>query len=193
MESFEELIVDVEDGKVTFNCAFCSRQLTTRAKTFEKKPLCMSCVLRTVEFETAEESIFFLRKEYKFAKRVFKDKGLTLLETKGTFRPSTKSVCGCICGKKHKALLPDLLKEGYEACPTKRTRKGMNSSKEDEIRELFLSKGCEYIGPYTNNKTPTKYICSCGKEAEVKVQIIKDSWKGCRSCSYKARGDAMRK
>nr|QZX43876.1 hypothetical protein MarQu_294 [Marseillevirus sp.] len=109
-------------------------------------------------------------------------------------KPSSKSVCGCeTCGKKHKALLSDLLRENYEVCASKRTRKGLGSSDEEKIRQLFASKGCEYVGPYVNNKTPTKYVCSCGKEAEVKVHTIKENWKGCRECSYKARAEALRK
>nr|QZX43990.1 hypothetical protein MarQu_408 [Marseillevirus sp.] len=123
MQSYDRLIVDVEDGKVTFDCAFCSRRVTFKVKTFERKPLCMPCILRTKEFETTEDSIHFLRVERAFAKAAFEKRGLVLLETKQTFKPSSKSVCGCeTCGKKHKALLSDLLRENYEVCASKRTQ-----------------------------------------------------------------------
>ncbi|AIT54919.1 hypothetical protein MarSH_352 [Marseillevirus Shanghai 1] len=193
MQSFDDLIVDVEGDRVTFCCAFCGREITTKIKTFEKKPLCMSCILRTSDIVSAEESIYFLEDEYSSAEKAFSADELKLLETKETFRPSMKSLCSCSCGKTHKVLFADLSKKNYRGCPKKRTRKGQNSSKEDKIRKLFTSRGCEYIGPYENNKTPTKYICSCGKEAEVRVHAITKAWKGCRECSYKKRAEFLRK
>ncbi|AHC54980.1 hypothetical protein D1R32_gp263 [Tunisvirus fontaine2] len=153
----------------------------------------MSCAIRTIGCETAEEAFEFLETEYENAKQKLSEKGLTLLETKQNFRTAKKSLCLCECGKKHNVLLSNLEKKSYSACPLKRNRTGLGSTKEDKIRKLFKERGCEYIGPYVNNKTPTKYVCSCGKEEEVKVHSIKETWKGCRDCSYKSRAEALRK
>lgn len=193
MQDFKDLILEKEEDRVTFSCAFCSREKTARRKTFEKRPLCSSCNLRTLDHDDIVDSVAFLKKEFRNAKRVFSGRGLVLLETKQTFRASKKSLCECVCLKKHKVLLEDLERDGYEPCPSKRTRKGQNSAKEDKVRALFESRGCEFVGPYENNKTLTKYVCSCGKEGEVRVHAIKETWRGCRECSYKARAKALRK
>lgn len=188
MQSYEHLILDVTDcKKVFFACAFCSRETTHTSKKFEKKPLCSICTIRSRDSETAEESISFLEEEFNHAKNTFFADGLVLLETKQSFRPSKKCLCSCSCGKNHKVLLADMRKENYRGCPSKRSRKGQGASLELDVRSLFESKGCKYIGEYQNNKTPVRYICSCGKEAEVATRSITEKWKGCRECSYKAR------
>ncbi|AMQ10906.1 hypothetical protein [Brazilian marseillevirus] len=193
MQELREIIIRKKDGIVHFSCAFCSRERKLKKDTFMRKPFCMSCAIRTIGCETAEESFEFLESEYENAKQKLFGKGLSLLETKQNFRVGKKSLCLCECGKKHNVLLSDLERESYSACPLKRNRKGLGSTSEDKIRKLFEKRGCEYIGPYVNNKTPTKYVCSCGKEEEVKVHSIKETWKGCRECSYKTRAEVLRK
>lgn len=188
MQSYDRLILDVsEDKKVLFSCAFCSKETISSVKKFERKPLCSVCTIRSRELENAEESVAFLKEEYKDAKRKFLGDGLVLLETKQSFHPSRKCSCSCDCGKKHKVLLADLGKENYRGCPDKRTKKGQGAASEQTIKKLFKSKDCKYIGNYQNNKIPVKYICSCGKEAEVATRSITEKWVGCRECSYKAR------
>ncbi|ADB04110.1 hypothetical protein MAR_ORF343 [Marseillevirus marseillevirus] len=193
MQQLDEIVIEQRDGVVHFFCIFCSKERKLREKTFQRKPFCASCAIRTIGYETVRESYDFLESEYENAREKLLEEGLTLLETKQTFATARKSLCFCECGKKHRALPSDFERAGYTPCPLKRSRRGQNATKEDKIRELFRSRGCEYIGPYINNKTLTKYLCFCGKEREVKVHAIKENWKGCRECSYKARAEAMRK
>ncbi|AEA07205.1 conserved hypothetical protein [Lausannevirus] len=193
MQDIIKFIIDEKDDVVHFSCAFCSKERKLKKKTFEKKALCASCAIRTLGYDTLEDSFGFLKAEYEDASEKLSKHGLTLLETKQTFTSAKKCVCLCECGKKHRVLLSSFEKESYRPCPLKRTRTGLNSTKEDKIRELFKERGCEYIGPYINNKTLTKYICSCGQESEVRVHAMKENWKGCRECSYKSRAEALRK
>lgn len=66
---------------------------------------------------------------------------------------------------------------------------------QDEVYELFKSKGHEYTGTYTNSKGKLPFICGgCKKGAETMLQIMqRDSWIGCRECGNKKGGKTRSK
>lgn len=189
------IVLEKIDGKVKFRCIFCGNKSRRTKETFKETPFCWGCTKVASEngAKKDEEIYEFMEERYQNAKKIFKTKNMELLSSRKEFKLGTKVEGKCDCGENHFVFMYDMERDTYIPCRKKRTKVGQGAMNLERVKKIFEEKKCEYIGPFVNTKTDTKYKCHCGKEAFVKIFRIKDTWNGCRTCSYKLRGEKAKK
>ncbi|AHA45960.1 hypothetical protein ISTM_62 [Insectomime virus] len=191
-DAFEDCnigLIELKGKNIVFYCPFCEEVCSSSMGKLKGIVLCARCRKRVLGHEFTDMALDFLFEENKRMKKIFEEKGLNPQET---YINSERQKISCLCGRcgaEHLVSLKNVQKEGFSLPCIVKQRNLSN----ERVINIFKEKNCVFLGPYENNKVPTKYVCSCGKEAEVAISKITEKWIGCRQCSYKARALALRK
>jgi hypothetical protein len=100
---------------------------------------------------------------------------------------NTKTLMNVICNNEHKTKISyGKWRQGHRCRKCRDETQVIYTIK--DVRKEFKEKGFQLIDDkYINNKTPMKYICSCGEESEVSLQGLRRKRLGCENCQKRWR------
>lgn len=113
--------------------------------------------------------------------QLFKSKGCELVDVYENMTTPLRFVC--FCGLKGTATYKRVSSSSFSGCE-ECLRKKSGKLNQKEAEEIFERKGFKLLSEYKGCYQKLRFLCSCGKEAEVANirRARKEDWHGCPSC-----------